>query len=107
MEIKRVWKPRSGYGQSGDLAGRARVPCGDNGTPPDVGLSRELWTGRRTALSRQWNGTQLCHKHHGNQWRQCAEHRLEAVRKGQVGQPGATDFGPGVERFSGPCAKGK
>jgi len=38
---------------------------------------------------------------------QWAEYRLEAVRKGQVGQTGATDFGPGVERFSGPCAKGK
>jgi len=37
--------------------------------------------------------------------RQWAEHRLEAVRKGQVGQPGVTDFGPGVERFSGPCAR--
>jgi len=23
-----------------------------------------------------------------------------------VGQPGVTDFGPGVERSSGPCAKG-
>jgi len=32
---------------------------------------------------------------------------LEAVRKGQVCQPGGTDFGPGVERSSGPCAKGK
>jgi len=29
---------------------------------------------------------------------------LEAVREGQVGQPGVTDFGPGVERSSGPCA---
>jgi len=28
-------------------------------------------------------------------------------REGQVGQPGGTDFGPGVERSSGPCAKGK
>jgi len=33
---------------------------------------------------------------------------VEAVRKGQVGdRTGATDFGPGVERFSGPCEKGK
>jgi len=40
-------------------------------------------------------------------WQQWAEHRLEAVREGQVGQPGVTDFGPGVERSSGPCAKGK
>jgi len=40
-------------------------------------------------------------------WQQWAEHRLEAVRKGQKGQTGVTDFGPGVERFGGPCAKGK
>jgi len=38
---------------------------------------------------------------------QWAEHRLEALREGQVGQPGGTDFGHGVERSSGPCAKGK
>jgi len=38
---------------------------------------------------------------------QGAEHRLDAVREGQVGQPGGTDFGPGVERFSGPCEIGK
>jgi len=38
---------------------------------------------------------------------QWAEPRLEAVRKGQVGQTGFTDFGPRVERFSGPCEKGK
>jgi len=25
---------------------------GDNGTPPDFGLSRELWTGRGSATSR-------------------------------------------------------
>jgi len=31
---------------------------------------------------------------------------VEAVRGGQVGQPGGTDFGPGVERSSGPYAKG-
>jgi len=49
------------------LAGRARVPCGDNGTIPDFGLSRELWTGRRSVTTRQWSGTQACHKHHGNQ----------------------------------------
>jgi len=51
------------------LAGSARVPCakGDNGTPPDFGLCRELWTGRRSATSRQWSGAQACHKHHGNQ----------------------------------------
>jgi len=36
-----------------------------------------------------------------------ASPRLEAVRKGQVGQTGVTDFGPGVERFSGPCAQWK
>jgi len=36
---------------------------------------------------------------------QWAEPRLEAVRKGQVCQAGVTDFGPGVERFSEPCAK--
>jgi len=32
----------------------------DNGTPPDFGLSRELWTGRRSATSRQWSNTQAC-----------------------------------------------
>jgi len=55
--IRREWR----------LAGRARVPCGDNGTPPYFGLSREPWTGRRSATSRRWSGTQACHKHHGNQ----------------------------------------
>jgi len=44
-----------------------RRSCGDNRTPPDFELSRELWTGRRSATSRQWSGTQACHKHHGNQ----------------------------------------
>jgi len=34
---------------------------------PDFGLSRELWTGRRSAAPRRWSGTQACHKHHGNQ----------------------------------------
>jgi len=43
------------------------VPCGDNGTPPYFGLSRELWTGRRSATSRQWRGTQARRKLHGNQ----------------------------------------
>jgi len=66
MEIKRVWRPTSGQGDSGDLPGRARVPCGDNGTPPDFELSRELWTWGRSATSRQWSGTQACHKHHGD-----------------------------------------
>jgi len=31
---------------------------------------------------------------------------LEPVREGQVGQPGVTDFGPGVERSSGMTAVG-
>jgi len=53
--------------ESGDLPGRARLPCGDNGTPPYFGLFRELWTGRRSATSRRWSSTQTCHKHHGNQ----------------------------------------
>jgi len=43
------------------------VPCGDNGSPPYLGLSRELWTRRRSVTSRRWSGTQACHKHHGNQ----------------------------------------
>jgi len=45
------------------------VPCakGDKGTPPVFGLCRELWTGRRSAKSRQRNGTQACHMHHGYQ----------------------------------------
>jgi len=66
---ERVWRPRSGEWESGDSAGRARVPCakGDNGTPPDFALCRELWTGRITATSRQRSGTQECHMHHGNQ----------------------------------------
>jgi len=49
------------------LPARARVPCGDNGTPPYFGPSRQLWTGRRSATSGRWSGTQACHKHHGNQ----------------------------------------
>jgi len=61
---------------NGDFAGKARVPCAkaDNGTPPDFGLSRELWTGRGSATSRQWSGTQACHKYHGNQ-RDCSSGR--------------------------------
>jgi len=48
--------------------GRARVPSakGNNGTPPDFELCRKLWTGRRSATSRQGSGTQACHMHHGN-----------------------------------------
>jgi len=59
------WRSR----ENGDCAGKARVPCAkaDNGTPPDFGLSREFCTGRRSATSRKWSGTQTCHKHHGNQ----------------------------------------
>jgi len=51
------------------LPGRARVPFGDNGTPPYFGLSRELWTGvpqalRKPAGRRQWEniGWKLCVK---------------------------------------------
>jgi len=54
---------------------RARQECRvqkrDNGTPLDFGLSRELWTGRGSATSQQWSGTQACHKRHGNQ-RDCS-----------------------------------
>jgi len=50
---------------------RARQECRvqkqDKGTPLDFGLSRELWTGRGSATSRQWSGIQACHKHHGYQ----------------------------------------
>jgi len=53
----------------------------DNGTPPDFGLSRELWIGRRSATSRQWSGTQACHKHQGNQ-------RYAEDKKKYVGQKG-------------------
>jgi len=69
------WRARE-FGDQGwrsrdneDFACKARVPCtiADNGTPPNFGLFRELWTGRRSATSRQWSGTQACHKHHGNQ----------------------------------------
>jgi len=43
MEYERVWRARSGERESGDLAGRARVPCakGDIGTPPDFELCSE------------------------------------------------------------------
>jgi len=41
------------------LPGRARVPCGDNGTPPYFGLSLELSTVRRSATSRQLSGIQV------------------------------------------------
>jgi len=72
MESERVWRPRTEserefgdqgwrtreFGdqgwrsrENGDFAGKARVPW-DNGTPPDFGLSRELWIGRRSATSR-------------------------------------------------------
>jgi len=49
------WRSR----ENGDFADKAREPCAkaDNGTPPDFGLSRELWTGRRSVTSRQWSGT--------------------------------------------------
>jgi len=73
MEIKRVWRPRMEIErvgrprteserawrqawrsrENGDFAGKA------NGTPPDFGLSRELWTGRGSATSRQWSGTSV------------------------------------------------
>jgi len=51
------------------LGGQSKsvVKSVDNGTPPDFGLCRELWTGKRSAKSRQWSGTQACHKHHENQ----------------------------------------
>jgi len=35
-------------------------------TPPDFGLSRELWTRRGSYIS-QRSGTQACHMHHENQ----------------------------------------
>jgi len=35
--------------------------------PPDFGLFRELWTGRGSATSWQWSGTQARHLPHGNQ----------------------------------------
>jgi len=54
------WRSR----ENRDFAGKARVPCAkaDNGTAPDFGHSRELWTGRRSATSRPWSGI----THHGN-----------------------------------------
>jgi len=99
------WRSR----ENGDCAGKARVPCAkaDNGTSPDFGLFREFCTGRRSATSRKWSVWHACpqapRKSAGRQ--QWAEHRLEAVREGHVGQTGGTDFGPGVERSSGPFAK--
>jgi len=36
-----------------------RVQKQDNGTPLDFGLSRELWTGRGSATSRQWRATSI------------------------------------------------
>jgi len=90
------------------------VQCakGDKETPPVLGFSRELWTGRRSATSRQSTAVerhtevpQASRESAGRQ--QWAEHRLEAVREGQVGEPGGTDFEPEAERSSGSCAKGK
>jgi len=59
----------------GDLPGRARVSCGDNGTPPldrekkchISAVERHTGTGKGSATSRQWSGTQARHQHHGNQ----------------------------------------
>jgi len=61
MEIEREWKLR-GHGKSAVCKNRITE------------LSRELWTGRGSATSRQWSGTQACHKHHGNQ-RDCSSGR--------------------------------
>jgi len=62
--------------------------------PQEAGSSRKPWMRGFEVLT---NIQQV-------QW---AEHQLETVREGQVGQPGVTDFGPGEERSSGPCAEGK
>jgi len=90
---------------------RARQECRvqkqDNGTPPDFGLSRELWTGRGSATSRQWSGTQACHKHHGNQRDGSSERSIDwkrYVNNKWVNQESRT-LDP--EWTSGPCAKGK
>jgi len=64
-----------------------RVQKQDNGTPPDFGLSRELWTGRGSATSRQRSGTQACHKYRrfvpaddllrkGSRWEWTPEHQM-------------------------------
>ncbi|XP_050745654.1 uncharacterized protein LOC127011691 [Drosophila biarmipes] len=67
LESERVWRARgfgdqesletnNGNGESGDLAGGARVPCAkrSSGTPPDFGLWEE------GATSQQRCGTQTC-----------------------------------------------
>jgi len=82
------------------LPGRARVPCRDNGTSPYFGLSRALWTGIRSATSRRWSGTQACHR---QQW---AEHRLEAVREGQVGNQESRTSDPEWRDPAGRAQKG-
>jgi len=92
-----AWRSR----ENGDFAGKA------NGTPPDFGLSRELWTGRGSATSRQWSGTHACHKHHGNQRDGSSERSTDwkrYVNNKWVNQESRT-LDP--EWTSGPCAKGK
>jgi len=98
MEIQRVWKPRMESGRVWRPRIEIEREWSLRGTSMDFGLPRELWTGRAQAsqASRESAGRQ--------KW---AEHLLEAVREGQVGQPGVTDFGPRGGRSSRPCAKGK
>jgi len=71
MEIETVWRPwtesERAWRPSMEIEREWRLRGQRNGTPPDFGLSRELWTGRGSASSRQWSGTQACHKHIGNQ----------------------------------------
>jgi len=73
LETKDVERESLESKDGGRESWRARQECRVQSqiTPPDFGLSRELWTGRRSATSRQWSGTQACHKHHGNQ-RDCS-----------------------------------
>jgi len=70
-------------------------------------LDSTVKTGRRSDTSRQRSGTQEAQLHYGNQRDVSSGQNLGWKRKGQVGQTGATDFGFGVERFSGPRSKGK
>jgi len=60
------------------------VPCAkaDNGTP--------YQKYHISAVERHTGLPQSSRESAGRQ--QCAEHRLEAVREGQVGQPGGTDW---------------
>jgi len=90
--VRRVWRLgwKTRETKDGDRES-LETKDGDRESLETQGGERESFPASRESAGRQ-------------QW---AEHRLKAVREGQVGQPAGTDFGLGVERFSGPCAIGK